>query len=109
MRQRRDTGEQRIVHGLAGDEQVDGLDPRRGGGVDEILPLGGEEPCLVAVLALSEQLADELQRLVVARRDQSNHSSQLPWKSRCAASRGGPGQTRSSSSYAFSSVPARSS
>ena len=49
--------------------------------LDEILALRGEEPRLVAVLALPEQLADELERLVVARRDHSRQSSPLPWES----------------------------
>ena len=99
MRQRRDAGEQGLLDRLTGDEEVHGLDPRGPGRLDEVLPLGGEQPALVAVLPLSEELADELQRVVVARGDHGrSHSSQLPWKSRCAASRGGPGHTRSSSS-----------
>jgi len=65
MRQRRDAREQRLVHRLARDEQVYRLDPRLPRGPHEILALRGEEPRRLPVLALPEQLADELERLVV--------------------------------------------
>jgi hypothetical protein len=56
---------------VACDEQLDGLDARRRRSVDEILPLGGEEPGLVAVLTSAEELPDELELLVVAGSDQA--------------------------------------
>jgi hypothetical protein len=65
MRKRRDLGQQRGLDVLPRDEQLDRLDPggaRRG---DEVLPLRGEKPELVAPAPLGE-LADELELLVVA-------------------------------------------
>ena len=65
MRGRRDLGEQPRLDVLARDEQLDRLGRRR---LDEILALADEEPELVAPAPLV-QLADELELLVVARRD----------------------------------------
>ena len=82
VRQRRHAGEELRLHGLARDEQVDGLDagdPRR---VHEVLALDGEEAGLVAVLALPEELPDELQRRVVTRGD---HAASLPETGRGSA------------------------
>ncbi|HWJ32931.1 MAG TPA: hypothetical protein VNR59_11370 [Gaiellaceae bacterium] len=69
MSQRRDLREQRRLDVLAGDQQVDGLEARGARRLNEILPLGDEQPELVAPAALL-QLADELELLVVARADQ---------------------------------------
>src|SRR4029079_894483 len=96
--QRRNPREQLLLHGLAGHEKVDRLDARAARRVDEVLALGGEEAGLLAMLALGEHLADELQRLVVAGGDHSRQSMPLPCGSTRAATRAGPAQTRSSSS-----------
>jgi len=56
---------------LPSDEQLDRLDARRSGCLDEILALDGEEPRLVAVLAPREKLPDEPELLVLAGRDQA--------------------------------------
>jgi hypothetical protein len=69
MRQRRHRGQQVRQDVLARDEQLDRLDPRRGGRVDEVLALADEEPGFVAVLALREP-ADERELRVGARGDQ---------------------------------------
>jgi hypothetical protein len=63
MRQRRNLGEQLRQNVLPGDEQLDRLDPRIEGRLDEILALGRELPELVSPAARL-QLADELERLV---------------------------------------------
>ena len=70
MRKRRDLGQQRGRHVLAGDEELDRFDPRLPRRVDEILSLGDEEPELVAPAPVGE-LADELELLVVAGDDQA--------------------------------------
>ena len=70
MRERRDAREQRRLDGLARDEELDRLDPGRRGRRDEILALDGEEPELLALALLREELADELQRRVRRRGDQ---------------------------------------
>ena len=44
MRQRRDAGEQGLVDRLAGDEEVDGLDPRGRGRLDEVFPSTANSP-----------------------------------------------------------------
>jgi hypothetical protein len=51
-------------------QPVDRLDPGRGRGIDEVLPLDDEQPELVAPAPVAE-LADELEPLVVARGDQA--------------------------------------
>ena len=66
MRERRDLGEQLRLDVLAGDEQVDGLDPRGARGGDEVLPLGDEQPELLPLPPRLE-LADELQPRVARR------------------------------------------
>ena len=68
VRERREAREQLGLDGLAGDQQVHRLDPGCLRGLDEILAFDREEPRLVAVLPLPEELPDELQRLVVAAR-----------------------------------------
>jgi hypothetical protein len=50
---------------LSRNEEIDGRDPGRGGGRDEILALGDEQPELVTPAPVPE-LADELEPLVVA-------------------------------------------
>jgi hypothetical protein len=67
MRERRDLREQRRLDVLARDQQLDRLDA--GGRLDQVLPLDGEQPELVAPAPVVE-LADELEPLVVARGDQ---------------------------------------
>jgi hypothetical protein len=71
MTERRDAVKELGGDVLAGDEQLDRLDAGRRRSVDEILPLGGEEPGLVAVLPGDEELPDELELLVVAGSDQA--------------------------------------
>jgi hypothetical protein len=63
VRHRRDPGEQCRLDVLAGDEQVDRLDPRRRRRVDEILTLGDEQSELVP-LPPALQLPDQLQARV---------------------------------------------
>jgi hypothetical protein len=64
VRQRRDAGEELGLDRLACDEKLDRLDPGRRSGVDQVLTLDGEEPELLALAFLREELADELQRRV---------------------------------------------
>ena len=64
MRQRRDGGEQLRLDRLARDEELDRLDPGRGGRLDQVLALDREEPELLALALLREELPDELQRRV---------------------------------------------
>jgi hypothetical protein len=68
--QRRNGSEQLQLDALAGDEKLDRLDPGRRRGVDQILALDREEPELLALALLREELPDELQRRVRRRRDQ---------------------------------------
>jgi hypothetical protein len=67
MRKSRDLREQGRLDVLARDQQLDRLDA--GGRLDQVLPLDGEQPELVAPAPVVE-LADELEPLVVARGDQ---------------------------------------
>jgi len=60
----RDGGEELGLDGLAGDEELDRFDPGRRGCVDQVLALDREEPELLALPLLREQLPDELQRRV---------------------------------------------
>ena len=78
MRQRRDAGEQLGLDRLARDQELDRLDARLEGGVDEVLALGDEQAELVA-LPRRGQLAHELQPRVRCRRDQLRHATQAPW------------------------------
>ena len=98
MRKRRNGSEQLCPDRLARDEEVDGLEPGRKPGVDEILPLAGEqaEP---PPLRLGVQPPDELEPRIGRRRDHPSHSSHWPWKPRRATRRGpSSGQCASSSS-----------
>ena len=70
MRQRRERGQQARLDGFVRDEQLDGLDRGRGCGRDEILALDREQPELLALALLREELPDELQRRVRRRGDQ---------------------------------------
>src|SRR4029079_19382010 len=98
MAQARGRREQLLLHRLSGDEQVHRLDARPARRLDEVLALRGEEPVLLAMRALAEPRANELERVVVAGGDHSRQSIPLPWGSTRAATRAAPGQTRSSSS-----------
>jgi hypothetical protein len=69
MRERRYLREQVRLDVVAGEQQLDRLDPYCRRGADEIFALDEEEPELVAPAALV-QLADELELLVVAGADQ---------------------------------------
>jgi len=69
MPEGRDLGQEHRLDVLAGDEQLDRLDPGVDRRLDEILTLRDEEPELVAPAAVL-QLADELELLVVERGDQ---------------------------------------
>jgi hypothetical protein len=65
MRERRHLREQLRCDVVPGDENVGGLEPSTEPGLDQILPLDGEQPELVAPAPVVE-LADELEPLVVA-------------------------------------------
>jgi hypothetical protein len=65
MAERRDLGEQLRLDVLPRDEQLDRLDARGEGGLDEILALRRKQPELVAPAAIV-QLAGELELLVLA-------------------------------------------
>jgi hypothetical protein len=69
MSERRHLGEQLRLDGVACNEQLDRLDPRRRGRVRDILTLDEKEAELVAPAAFV-QLADEFELLVVAGADQ---------------------------------------
>jgi hypothetical protein len=69
VRERRHLGEQLRLHVFSRHKHVRRLDTGCEPRVDEILPLDGEQPELVPPAAVAE-LADELQALVLARRDQ---------------------------------------
>jgi hypothetical protein len=64
MSQRRDAGEQLGLDRLARNEQLDRLDPGRRCGLDQVLTLDCEEPELLALAFLRQELPDELQRRV---------------------------------------------
>ena len=64
MSQRRDGGEQLGLDGLSRNEKLDRLDAGRRGGADQVLALDREEPELLALPLLREELPDELQRRV---------------------------------------------
>ena len=63
--QRRDLAEELRHDVLTGDQQLDRLDARSGGSLDEILALDGEEPGLVPLLPRREKLPDEPELLVL--------------------------------------------
>jgi hypothetical protein len=63
--ERRHLAEQLRQDVLARDEELDGLDTRRGGSLDEILALDREQPGLVPVLARREELPDEAELRVL--------------------------------------------
>ena len=64
MSQRRDGGEQLGLDRLARNEELDRLDPGGRCRLDQVLTLDREEPELLALALLREELADELQRRV---------------------------------------------
>ena len=64
MRQRRDGGEQLGLDRLARNEELDRLDPGGRCGLDQVLTLDREEPELLALAFLRQELPDELQRRV---------------------------------------------
>jgi hypothetical protein len=111
MTERRDARQQRGRDSLAGNEELDRLDPRPRRRVDEILALDGEQPRLLAVLARAEELADELELLVVPRSDQAalepeSASSAAFARSAIAANAVGSVTARSASDFRSSSIPA---
>jgi hypothetical protein len=69
MPEGRDLGQERRLDVLAGEEELNRLDPGVDRRLDEILTFRDEEPELVAPAAVLK-LADELQLLVVERSDQ---------------------------------------
>jgi hypothetical protein len=69
MRERRHLGEQLGRHVLSRDEHVRRLEPGGEPGLEQVLPLDGEQPELVPPAPVAE-LADELEPLVVAGGDQ---------------------------------------
>ncbi|HKX47326.1 MAG TPA: hypothetical protein VJM06_01570 [Gaiellaceae bacterium] len=72
MAQRRDLAEKLRHDVLTGDEQLDRLDARRGGSLDEVLALDGEEPGLVPLLPRREKLPDEPELLVLTGFDEAS-------------------------------------
>ena len=64
MSQRRDGGEQLGLDRLARNEELDRLDPGGRCGLDQVLTLDREEPELLALAFLRQELPDELQRRV---------------------------------------------
>jgi hypothetical protein len=70
MRERRHLSEQLRLDVLPGHEHVGRLQPRGEPGLEQILPLDGEQPELVPPAPVV-QLADELEPLVVPGGDQS--------------------------------------
>ncbi|HEV8180684.1 MAG TPA: hypothetical protein VGP54_10350 [Gaiellaceae bacterium] len=69
MCERRHLGEQLRLHVFSRDEHIRRLQPHSEPRLDEIFPVDGEQPELVPPAAIAE-LADELQALVLTRRDQ---------------------------------------
>jgi large subunit ribosomal protein L20 len=67
-------------------EQLDGLDPRRRRRRDEVLTLDGEQPELLALALLREELPDELQRRVRRRGDQGATPPCRTWRRRARPS-----------------------
>ena len=106
MRERGDLRQQGRLYGLAGDEQLDGLDPGRSRGIDEILTLRGEETQLVAPAPLV-QLANELELLVLPRRDQAASFASAAFAcSAIAPNAAGSSTARSARTLRSSSIPA---
>jgi hypothetical protein len=111
MTEGRDARQELGRDGLAGDEELDGLEPGGRGGVDEVLALDGEEAGLLPVLPGAEELAEELELLVVARSDQAasepeSASSAAFARSAIAANAVGSTTARSASDFRSSSIPA---
>jgi hypothetical protein len=71
VRKHRRLREQLVGNVLSGDEDVSRLEPRGEPGLEQILPLDREQPELVPPAPVVE-LADELEPLVVAGRDQTD-------------------------------------
>jgi len=71
MAERRDLREELRLDGLARDEQLDRFDTGGARRAAEILSLRREETRLLTVLARAEELPDEPELLVLARRDQA--------------------------------------
>ena len=93
MRHRRDLREQVRLDVLACTEQLDRLDARLVGRLNEILALDDEQPLLLALAPRLEQPMDEAQLRIGGGRDHSSQDSHDPWKSAWPAnSRSPPGQ-----------------
>ena len=110
MPERRDLAEELRDDVLAGDEELDRLDPRRPGRLDEILALDREETRLVTVLARRKKLPDEPELLVLPRFDQAaasvSVSSAALARSATAANAFGSLTAMSASDLRSSSMPA---
>ena len=72
---------------LARDEQLDRLDSRGRGGLDEILALDREQARSLAVLTRREKLPDEPELLVLARLDQVLRRLERPSRARLSRAR----------------------
>ncbi len=103
MGERRHLGEQRRLDVLTGDEHVGRLEAGAEAGLDKILTLDREQPELVAPTPFV-QLAEELEPLVVARRDQEARAALA--LSAIAPNAAGSLTARSASTFRSSSIPA---
>ena len=72
MRERGQCRHELRLHVLAGNEQLDGLDPRVVSGKHEILALADEQALLLALPPRLQQPPDQLQLRVVRRRDHAS-------------------------------------
>ena len=91
---RRDLRQQLRLDVLTGSQELDRLDARVVGRLNEILALDDEQALLLALAPRVEQPVDEPELRVRRRRDHANsHCSHEPWKSAWPAnSRSPPGQ-----------------
>jgi len=113
MSQRRHLPEQLRKDVLARDQELDRLHARTDRSLDEILTLGGEQPCLEPMLSGSEKLPDEPELLVLTRLDQAacepgsaSASSAAFARSATAANACGSETAMSASDLRSSSIPA---
>src|SRR5262249_54520923 len=106
MTKRRHLAEEFRHHVVAGNEQLDRLDPGRLRRLDEVLALDREETRLGSVLAPREKLPDEPELLVLARLDQAASASAALARSATAANAWGSLTAMSASDLRSSSIPA---
>ena len=110
MTERGDLREQLGLDGLAGDQQLERLDASGERRVGEVLAFRREEAGLLTVLARAEELPDEPELLVLARRDQAAllapFSSAAFARSATSAKASGSDTAISASDFRSSSMPA---